>query len=65
MQRELKLKDIRIAIADYIQTEGCSCCQSSGHTENKERLAKLLGVPKYKDGSGYDFGKFRSKKQVR
>lgn len=50
---------IRNAIADYMRTEGCSCCRDiAGHEKNKERIAKLLHVPKYKDGSGYDFNRF-------
>ena len=56
------LKTIRQAVADYMLSEGCSCCRSiDAHKEHEARLAKLLRVPKYKDGSGYDFGKFRSK----
>ena len=53
----------RKAVANYMATEGCSCCQDvQGHTKAKEQLAKLLKVPKYKDGSGYNFGKFKSRK---
>jgi hypothetical protein len=56
-------KKIRTMIADYMWSEGCSCCQNiDAHKEHTERLAKLLHVPKYSDGSGYDFSKFRSKK---
>ena len=56
-----KVKEIRNAIADYIRSEGCSCCQDrEDHEEAKSRLAKLLRVPKYADGSGYDFGKFET-----
>lgn len=54
-------KDIRRAIADYMFSEGCSCCQGRDHKKHEERIAKLLRVPKYKDGSGYDFSRFRSK----
>lgn len=57
-----ELKEIRRALADYMQSEGCSCCQNiDAHNESKKVLAKLLRVPKYKDGSGYDFGKFATK----
>ncbi len=53
---------IRQALADYIQSEGCSCCQDKDrHGEAAEALAALLSVPMYKDRSGYDFGKFQSK----
>ena len=55
------IRKIRSAIADYMKSEGCSCCQDTDkHDKAKERLAKLLRVPKYKDGSGYDFGKYES-----
>jgi methionine aminopeptidase len=56
------LQEIRQAVADYMRSEGCSCCQNiSDHRKHKERLAKLLKVPKYDDDSGYDFDKFKSK----
>ena len=52
---------LRIAVADYMRSEGCSCCQDrDAHEKHKEILAKLLLVPKYPDGSGYDFSKYRS-----
>jgi hypothetical protein len=52
---------IREAVSDYIGSEGCSCCQGGDHDDHKARLAKLLGVKMYKDKSGYDFSKYRSK----
>lgn len=53
---------IRQAVADYMHSEGCSCCQSmDAHREHRAVLAKLLQVPKYRDGSGYNFCKFRTK----
>ena len=59
--RLVSVREVRQVIADYMQTEGCSCCQDiDGHKEKTEQLAKMLGVPKYDDGSGYDFYKFRS-----
>jgi methionine aminopeptidase len=58
-----QLSDIRRAFADYVASEGCSCCRDiDGHNEAAERLAKLLRVPKYKDGSGYDFYRYKTKK---
>lgn len=61
MAEKLDVKTIRKAVADYMYTEGCSCCRDiDGHKEAEKRLAKLLRVPKYKDGSGYDFTKFAS-----
>lgn len=60
--REFK-KALREAVANYMYSEGCSCCRDiEKHKLHKEALAKLLGVKKYPDGSGYDFNKFRTKK---
>lgn len=59
---EINLKEIRTAVANYMSSEGCSCCQDvDNHNEHKKTLAKLLNVPKYKDGSGYNFYKYRTK----
>lgn len=59
--RRRKFQDIRRALADYIASEGCSCCRDTeAHDEAAERLGKLLGIPKYSDGSGRDFVKFRT-----
>lgn len=56
-----KLDEIRTALADYMWAEGCSCCRNTEkHDEAKKRLAELLDVPTYSDGSGYDFSGFRS-----
>lgn len=56
------VKQIREAIANYMQSEGCSCCRDiDAHIQHKMILAKLLRVPKYEDGSGYIFSKFRTK----
>lgn len=42
-------------------SEGCSCCRNEEkHEKAARRLGKLLNVPKYGDGSGYDFNRFRS-----
>ena len=58
----LKTK-VREAVANYIRSEGCSCCQDvDGHVKHGAELAKLLDVPMYSDKSGYDFGQFESKK---
>ncbi len=59
---ELK-KQLREAVANYMSSEGCSCCRDvDGHKQHEEKLAKLLGVKKYSDGSGYDFSKHKTKK---
>lgn len=57
-----KIKKLKTVIANYMSSEGCSCCQDTeAHKKHEEELAKLLGVEKYEDGSGYDFSKYRSK----
>lgn len=59
----LEIKTIRQVIADYMYSEGCGCCRFDDlHKESKAKLAKLLKVPMYKDKSGYNFHKFRTKK---
>ena len=56
------LADIRQAVADYIATEGCSCCRDTdGHDKAMERLGKLIKMKKYDDNSGFDYGRYRSK----
>lgn len=59
---ERKLRaELRNAIADYMRSEGCSCCRDyEKHEESAARLGKLLNVPKYSDGDGYNFSKYRS-----
>ncbi len=55
-------KKMRELVANYMQSEGCSCCQDvEQHKIDKEALAKLLNVPKYDDGSGYNFPKYQTK----
>lgn len=52
---------VRRALADYISSEGCSCCQRvDAHKEAAEALGKLLRVRKYSDGSGYDFYRYKT-----
>ena len=59
----LDLREIRQAVADYMQSEGCSCCRDyDAHKLHTERLGKLLKVSKYDDGSGRNFSKYRTKK---
>ena len=60
----VKLEDVRQALAEYMYSEGCSCCRDvKAHEINKKRLAELLKVPLYSDGSGYDFSQFRAKNE--
>lgn len=54
---------IRISVANYVQSEGCGCCQGHNHSEHKKVLAKLLKVPMYSDGSGYDFNAILAAKE--
>jgi hypothetical protein len=62
-ERRAFKSELRQAVADYMSSGGCSCCQNTeAHDEAKKRLAKMLGVPKYSDGSGFDFYRFKSKR---
>ena len=55
-------KKLRVAVSNYMRSEGCSCCQDrEAHTKNTEVLGELLGVKKYSDNSGYDFSKHQTK----
>ena len=55
----MNLETIRNAVADYMRSEGCSCCQDiDKHESNTERLAELLDVEMYSDNSGYNFNKY-------
>lgn len=57
----VSLPEIRKAIANYMRSEGCGCCRdTAAHEKHEETIAKLLNVPMYKDGSGYDFKEFRA-----
>lgn len=56
----IELIKIREAVANYIRTEGCSCCESEEHPELREKIAELLHVTKYEDGSGYNFNQYAS-----
>ena len=62
----LEIKKIRQAIADYMASEGCGCCGNyDKHKRDAEVLGKLLKVPKFKDGSGYQFYKFKSGRMMK
>ena len=61
MSEAAKLRKLlRSALADYMWSEGCSCCEGMDHSKHAEQLARLLNVPKYDDGSGYDFARYRT-----
>jgi len=53
-------KALRTAVADYMYSEGCSCCQDTSHKQHEAALGKLLKVAKYPDGSGHDFSRYRT-----
>lgn len=54
-------EQVRQALADYMRSEGCSCCRDiPAHDLHRDRLGQLLEIPPYQDGSGYDFSLFRS-----
>ena len=58
---DCSIAEIREAVANYMRSEGCSCCQDiKGHRQHKKRLAELLNVSMYDDGSGYDFYRYAS-----
>lgn len=60
-----KLEAVRAALADYMLSEGCSCCQNTEkHKEAERVLAGLLDVPMYDDGSGYDFFQFEGDEEL-
>ncbi len=47
------------AVADYMRSEGCRCCENiDAHRIHEKRIAELLDVPMYDDDSGYDFFQF-------
>jgi hypothetical protein len=60
---KIDIKLIRKAVANYMRSEGCSCCRDiPAHEEHTRILAELLDVPMYDDESGYDFFKFSDKR---
>lgn len=53
--------DLRRMVADYMGSEGCSCCRDiPAHEKHAAALGKALGVKKYHDGSGYDFRRYQT-----
>jgi len=44
--------NLRQAIADYMYSEGCSCCRDiEAHKEHEKRLAELLKIELYDDNN--------------
>lgn len=65
-KRKLDFNELRRAVADYMYSEGCSCCRDiDAHTNALVRLAEMLDIPKFSDGSGFDFYKFRTREVPR
>lgn len=61
-----EIPKIRRAVANYMRSEGCSCCADyDGHKIHAAELGKLLKVPMYRDKSGYNFSKFRTRERKR
>ena len=55
-------KEVRELIANYMRSEGCSCCQDwEGHAKNKKRLGELLDCGKYDGEDEYDFYQYQTK----
>lgn len=67
MSKQGLLEAVRRAVADYIRSEGCSCCRDyEAHEEAKTRLGNLLDVTPYSDGSGHNFSQHATpRKKVR
>lgn len=60
-RRQVTLSEIRQAVADYMYSEGCSCCENTdAHDEAKMRLGKMLRVTKHSDKSDYNFYRYRT-----
>lgn len=60
MTPQAKIFKIRKLVAQLYCASGCSCCRNDEKwKEAGDELAKLLGIPPYDDGSGYDFYKVR------
>lgn len=50
MTHSERMAALRTAVADYVRSEGCSCCQDrEAHDKAYERMTTLLGIRK-KDG---------------
>lgn len=54
-----ELAAIRTAVANYMRSEGCTCCRDvDEHEKHQDVLGKMLRMKKYDDGSGYDFWRY-------
>lgn len=60
--KKKKLNKLRIAISEYMRSEGCGCCTDEPmHSQISDKIGKLLKFAPYDDGSGYDFYSLTSK----
>jgi len=58
-------KEVRELIANYMRSEGCTCCQDlEEHTDVKRRLGELLDCGKYNDEDEYNFYQYVTKKGI-
>ena len=56
-------RELRKAFADYMASEGCSCCRNEEeHGASEMRIAKLLKMKLYSDDSGIDYARYQAKK---
>jgi len=62
-RKTIEIEKIREAVANYMRSEGCSCCEGHNHAKHREALAKLLDIPKYEDSSGYNFFQFSTEEK--
>lgn len=60
-RKTININIIREAIANYMFSEGCSCCQGNDHNDHAKKIAELLDVPMYDDGYGYNFNLYQTK----
>lgn len=60
-KRRATVAQIREAVANFLAEEGCSCCRGRDYDERKAKLAELLDVQAFTDGSGHDFGFYQTK----
>jgi len=61
-KNEELVQALREAAADYVYSEGDSCGEGGDHDDDTAKLAILLNVDMYDDGSGYDFYKYSPKR---
>ena len=55
-------KLVRELIANYMRSEGCSCCQDiEEHADVKRRLGELLDCGKYDGEDNYNFYQYATK----